>query len=495
MNDPDFSKPNRQAKSGLVVLFFQKLQKAGSFILSLFLVRIGMSNEIFSLGFFILMAIILLITFVLAYLHYQKFTFYVHAEEFIIEKGVFSKEKTTVPFERIQSVHINQNFVQRLIGVVGLVVDTAGSAQKELEIAALSKRHADALKVFLIQQKEKAKIDDDQVVEDKTSSQESKPLLALGFLDLLKIGLTENHLKTAAILFAFINGIFWQYNSIFKTENNFNFFAETGSWLDHWVITWPLTILVFVMIIGIFSVMQSILRFYGLRFYSNSKGVKLISGLLKRVEFQIPISKIQLIKWSSNPLRKMVGFKTLFIKQAGSIAIDDKKSLLIPACGEGHLNRIIHEFFPELLTSPLHSFWANAYLKLQMCLFFAVIPASAIALIGMAESSFYWIAVLWLCIALLYSYQYASKMRLDINSELIRLRKGWLFPNTVLLKFHKLQSIKFQQSIFQKKRNLANLVFYSAAGSFKMWHLNVKLAQKIYDYSLFKIESSKKDWM
>jgi putative membrane protein len=52
-----------------------------------------------------------------------------------------------------------------------------------------------------------------------------------------------------------------------------------------------------------------------------------------------------------------------------------------------------------------------------------------------------------------------------------------------------------QQNVFQKRRNVAHLDFYTAAGSLRMWQLDAEVAKELYNYLLYKIESSDQNWM
>jgi len=243
------------------------------------------------------------------------------------------------------------------------------------------------------------------------------------------------------------------------------------------------------------SVVLSILKYYGLQFRVSSKEVQKVSGLLKKTEYQIPINKIQYLKYSSNPLRKLFGLKTIVVKQASSKASSDKQSLMIPGCKEFQLQAIIQELFPELENSSTTTYKANAYLIVQMALLFAILPAALIGLLGFADPRAYSISIFWLLVALPLSVQYASKMHLDIDSEVMRLRKGWIFPKTEVVKYYKLQSVSMQQNVFQKRRNVAHLDFYTAAGSLRMWQLDAEVAKELYNYLLYKIESSDQNWM
>ena len=86
-----------------------------------------------------------------AVLHFWRFTFNVDHGAFHVHKGVFVREKINIPLERVQAVHVEQNVVQRVFGVSGLRVDTAGTSGSELRIHALKWDEAQALRSMLTQ--------------------------------------------------------------------------------------------------------------------------------------------------------------------------------------------------------------------------------------------------------------------------------------------------------------------------------------------------------
>ncbi|MFT4756578.1 MAG: putative membrane protein [Vicingaceae bacterium] len=194
-------------------------------------------------------------------------------------------------------------------------------------------------------------------------------------------------------------------------------------------------------------------------------------------------------------MRKLFGINTVVIKQASSAASSDKQSLMIPGCKEEQLEAIVKEFFPELTLSSLITFTANPYLKIQMALVFAVLPSIFIGLLGFFEPDFFALSIGWLLIGLPFSIKYASKLHLDVDLEVMRLHKGWLFPKTEVVKYYKLQSVTMRQNVFQKRRNVAHLDFYTASGSMRMSQLDAAVAVELYNYILYKIEDSDESWM
>tara|TARA_B110000046_G_scaffold15690_1_gene15056 strand:+ start:70379 stop:71866 length:1488 start_codon:yes stop_codon:yes gene_type:complete len=493
----DLSTPKRQSPVGIVVLFFKHLRKAVNFVFYFFILKYSTNSS--SLVLWAGIVVIAIITLVYSILVYRKFFFYLKDGEFVIEKGLINREKISVPFERIQSVHIDQNVIQRALKVVGLKIDTAGSGTKELEIAALPDSYARSIQEFLLERKKQvaAETDQDAVEQEveETSKSFGKPLIQLSLLDVVKVGLTENHLKTSFALFALVNGYYWQNQDFFSAF--FLDYIKGGQavWVKKWLLILPLMLISLLLISIVSSIVLSVLKYYGLRFIVSSKEVQKVSGLLKKTEYQIPIHKIQYLKYSSNPLRKLFGLKTIVVKQPSSKASEDKQSLMIPGCKEFQLQAIIHELFPELEKPSFTIFKANVYLKVQMALFFAILPSTFFGLLGFLDARAFSISILWLLIALTLSIQYASKMHLDIDSEVMRLRKGWIFPKTEVVKYYKLQSVSIRQNVFQKRRKVAHLDFYTAAGSLRMWQLDAKVASKLYNYILYKIEDSDKNWM
>jgi len=493
----DLSKPQRQSAVGIVVLFFKHLRKAVNFIFYFFILKYSTNSGMLFLWSGI--AVIAILTLVYSILVYRKFLFYVEEDQFVIDKGLLNREKISVPFERIQSVHIDQNIIQRALKVVGLKIDTAGSGTKELEIAALPDAYARSIQEFLIEKKNveglATKIHAIEREVEENPKLPSKTMVELSLLDVLKVGLTENHLKTSVALFALVNGYFWQNQDFFS--NFFLDYITEGQevWISKWLLILPLLLITLVLISIVSSVVLSVLKQYGLQFIVSAKEVQKISGLLKRTEYQIPITKIQFLKYSSNPLRKLFGFHTVVVKQASSKASSDKQSLMIPGCTKFQLEALVKEFFPEFSVSSIITWKANSYLKVQMALLFAVAPSMILGFLGFLEPDFLVLSIFWLVIGLPFSIQYASKMYLDVDVEVMRLRKGWLFPKTEVLSYYKLQSVALRQNIFQKRRNIAHLDFYTAAGSLRMWQLDAEVALELYTYILYKIEDSNKNWM
>jgi putative membrane protein len=75
------------------------------------------------------------------------------------------------------------------------------------------------------------------------------------------------------------------------------------------------------------------------------------------------------------------------------------------------------------------------------------------------------------------------------------IKQGWFGQEWILLQWYKIQSVEMKQTIFQRRRGLASLRLYTAAGSISVPFIDKDAANQVVNYALYKIESSKESWM
>lgn len=507
MSSLRLEEPSRQSPVGVAVIFFKNLRIAINILLSIVAVSVGFKTSFLGMDIYTIGIGVIILFFVISVLQYRRFFFYVENDHFIIEKGLFSKEKITVPFDRIQTVNIKQNLIQQLLSVVALKIDTAGSSKKELEISALRRDYARELQRYLVTQKElhysTTPISDEpnNQAEPNTAattawlSEDERPLVRLTISDLFRIGLTENHLRTGLVIFAIINGYLWQYEEYLLKPFEPYLEEQADFLLAQYMIIVPLALVLFIIISVIISLVQTVLRYFDLRFFVSAKGVQLVSGLLKRMEYQIPVNKIQYLKWRTNPLRKLIKLQTLVVKQASSNEAGDRQSVSIPGLYKHQLHTVLHEFYRERNTSDFFETTPGNLLALQLAVWLGLLPAIAMCALAFFDWKFIAIPILYIIPALFFILRYYQSVKLNVNREMLFLSKGWVFPSTLALKFYKMQNVTLSQSIFQKGRGLATITFYTAAGDETMPHLPIAEARELYNYILFKIQSDNRSWM
>jgi membrane protein YdbS with pleckstrin-like domain len=80
---------------------------------------------------------------------FKKMKYVVREKDISYKKGVFFRSLTTVPFNRIQHIEIDEGPVSRFFNLVSLSVFTAGDSSDDLKISGLLKEDAQQIKEFI----------------------------------------------------------------------------------------------------------------------------------------------------------------------------------------------------------------------------------------------------------------------------------------------------------------------------------------------------------
>lgn len=500
----DWSIPQRQAPVGLVLFSLdtvRKLVKAVWPFLIIVFFR-GGDGDKDQLYFWMTIAGTVFII-VNALLSFWYFKFQIVNDEFVVKKGYLKKIKLSIPFDRIQTINIKQNIIQKILGVVALELDTAGGKDAEIKLIAIKEQVALELKQELeLGKKEQSSLEDDFDLDVKDATDTDQPnqkslLFRLDVSDLIKVGLTENHLRSFFIVFGLVYGLYYQVKDVFEEEAE-QFAQESYQTLEGLSYEIYFWIAGFVLIFSVLiSFVRIVFKFYNLSIVKSSKAFKIKFGLLSTKEINVPISKIQIIVWHKNPLRQLLKFQTLKIKQASSDEnVKAKQSIEIPACQLKHRQDIEKAIFSELdmdFSELFSTHWFYFVKQFLIVSGLLILPS----VFFLYEELYYWLALagveLFMGIMLFLAYK---KRRFRISENQIEISRGAIAEVVYKLQNYKIQSIAFRQSILVKRRGLADIVVYTAAGeNLKIPYIPEELAKDVYNFLLYKVESTEKPWM
>jgi putative membrane protein len=503
----DIGKPTRQSYLGVVVYMMRNFRALTTLLISL--IAVAAAAPIFWTIVGIALIPLMILFSLFAYWQYRNFTFHVEGDELVIHKGVLVKERKTVPVERIQSIQVTKNVIQRILGLVALKVDTAGSRGNELEIPALERSRADALRDLLYDKKEALKAESataDQVRDETAipgaekerdaADERGHLLVHLGFFDLIKVGLTENHLKTGFIALAFVFGYASQYQEFLE------------EYLEGYVDTYAskvaeasLTLIIFGLVLyAVFSVLLSMirtfLRFFDLRAELKSEAVEVTTGLLQRNEYRVPKRKIQYIEWETNPLRRLVGFESAKLKPSNAAGdVSGVQNIEIPALKMESSDRLGKGVFPGI-HCPEPFIAADPFAFARFYAFLSVFLSAPLAFLLFSYFGLWGITSLGLLLLFAgLGYRYGKSVRVHFNEHFIFIKEGWLFPKRIVLPSYKLQSVELTQNFVLRRRKLCHMKFYTAAGSNTVRFLSERKAMDLYNFLIYTVERHEGSWM
>jgi putative membrane protein len=428
---------------------------------------------------------------ILSLLAYFRTWFHVENHELVLYKGGLFRKLVQIPLDKIQTVSFNQTFLHRLLNVVSVAVDTSSGKGSEIELLALDRNKAEALRTFLLGTQKSANPANQEadIAEPPTVPSDEKILWQLDLGDLLLIGLGQNHLRSGAILFGIGFGLYREIQAIMGKSAN----KMLENWGFNWQNLWNFfTLLVIVaLIISIAtSLFRTIVRYYDLKFVQTGRGFRVEAGLFTRREQAATLPKIQYIRWSAHPLERYFQVFAVHLYQAAGHNMNEKQALHAPGCHRPQLQIIRGAYFED--NNPENWTWHSPTPSLFIGRFawFGVFPF--LFLLAKTILDFHWIwltiSLIWLPLVWFYQRQYARKRSYGLHPDGLWIKSGFFTQNDTLLRWNNVKSVRLSQSWLQIRRGSADLEFTTSSGEISIDYLPLETARSLRDYVLFRLE-------
>ena len=343
----DFSVPARQSRAAIVVSLYRFARIIAQQIIWPLIIFyfLGKRNDSFSVWIAIAALGIGFFSILSATLSYLFFYFSMENKILMIRSGIIGRKRISVPLERIQSVQFEQNLLHRLFNVVRVLIDTAGSEGSEVQIDALNMNDAELLRKALLPEERTTHA---QISTDVTLPSD-RNLFNLSVSDTVKVGLGQNHLRTAGLIFGFGVGIYFQLVDML----DLNLEEILGGFLPQLKISKQdpiFMLIIFIMALGFtigFSLVRTMLRYYNFSIWTTKDGFRLSMGLLKKQEYAIKRHKVQYIRWSQNWLMGLFDHYLIRLYQASSRKLRKSTVQYIPGCKPENRDAIIEMLTPR----------------------------------------------------------------------------------------------------------------------------------------------------
>lgn len=499
-----WQQPARQSPVAIAFILAKYLRRAvrSAWPLLIFLV-VGKGEKRMAYFFGALVAVSLfqLLTALLAYF---RFYFYIQADELIVEKGILARSRTSIPLERVQSLDFEQSFVHQLLGVVKVRVDTAGSSGSELALDAIDMGRAEALRAYILRRKEDLLPEPGPELETETPAAApplavaAPDLMRLNLVDLLRVGLTQNHLRTAGILVGFLFTLLQVFDDIWDPEDYLALVEQViGLDLTGW--GWVMTVYTVVLLIVSFvaTLVRTVLTYFDLRLQRLADGFKLTAGLFNRREQVARFRRLQWVRWTVNPLQARLGLHTVHLHQAGTAEKGRVRTISIPGTPATYLEGILAPYASAADRAGMTFAGISPRLVGRSVLWLGILPGLGLAAILFAQLGAWsgLVAGLWLLLVWLGARRYQRHYRWGWNGQLLHLHSRLIGQRDTLLWAYKLQSVRLSQGLYQRRKGLADLELHTASGDLTIPYLPLDMARSLRDALLYAVERSERDWM
>lgn len=433
-----------------------------------------------------------------ALLSYWFFRFRISADSVLIRHGVFKKKQLDIKFDRLQGINTEQGLIYRLLGLVTVNFDTAGSTGNEGNLPAVTQRFADSLRARL-EAPSPAHITNG---EDKQSETRTDELVRFDWRDMLRIGLAD---RRALIVFAVIGPFIERMDDHIERylATLVDIAAVNGVELDG-ISGISIAVAVFFIVVFLFivvSIAAAFLRYNNFRLLLQGKTLRSHAGLSTAYEHSMDLGKIQTLRLQQGVALRLMKRFQLTAHQAISARKGRRKAFEVPVItaeiGDALHSRFLAPDGGRLSLNPASSGFVaiSPYSVRSKILFAGLLPALLATVVLMKPlGSLALFFLLWLPIVAAAAYQNWKRAGYVHDDEEIIRRSGLLGYRTVSLLFRKVQRVTVSQSRYQRRKQLATLQMYLASGSVKVPYIKHEKAKQLRDYILYKVETSRKAW-
>jgi len=495
----DFSKPQKQAAIGIVILFADVFQKVIRALIVPFVFIIAKSQGHTALYILMALTTLAVVLAVFSYFSYHNFSFFLDQEkqEFIINEGVFNKTNLTIQLNKIQNVHIKQSFIQQIIGVYSLEIDTAGSEKREAKIRAIDHENATLLKQRLL-----GRDNFETEPQSLSSVSEALPFLKLDFTTLFKVGVTSNYGASIVLLGGFAFAVIQMlndYRKAYKADA-----AQIHQVLEKGIGLFSIGFMVVLalVVILITNIVRTFLKYYNFEIVRQKNTLAISSGLFTKNNTLLKPNKVQISTYSQNYFQQKFDLINMKIKQASYQDDHDKKDkksgLEIPGCNTQERNEVLKMIYGRMPVEGLEYAPDYRFLFLQVMIY-VVFPSLlfsflALFIIHLPGLYLYYLIpyIISVFIALWFEYQHH---RLYVDQDFIIKKRGIWDVEYEIIEPYKIQSITLKQYFWHKKANIGHLMLHTAGGKIYFGYGNYQTLQELVNYWSYKVESSEKNWM
>ncbi|WP_208599692.1 PH domain-containing protein [Pedobacter soli] len=447
-------------------------------------------------------ALLLVISFFFAYLWYLKFTFFLDKEkqEFVVNKGIFNRDQVIIQLDKIQQVNINQSILQKIIGVYGLKIDTAGAHGEEVSIRAIDETSAYNLKSHLLHKK--VAVENQPEAETATQITEETPFLKISSWTLFKVGLTSNYGQSLALLAAFFYTVIYEGRQLLdslKIDKNAIESTVTGMLT---IVTAFILIGVLLMVLLVINMVRTFYKYFELQISQHKDTLLLSSGLIAKKNTLVNPAKVQITKYSQNYFQKKLNMLNVSLKQAHFG--ESKKghemqgnTMEIPGCNPAERDELLRMILDKLPKS--NKTFIPDWRFLNLPIFFKLVLPVAIFIIVAINvpevKPFISAAAIYLITGIVMIYISYKKHRISVSEEFIVKKSGiWDISHEIITPA-KIQVITTFQYPWHKGVDVGHLCLHTAAGQIRFKYGNYTEIKQLVNYWLYQVEHRNENWM
>lgn len=404
-----------------------------------------------------LVGVMLLAILAFQILAWWRFTYTLLPNEMYIESGIFSRNKRSIPWDRVQDVEIERGPLARIFGLAKVKLETGASGSDEGSLDSIALSDALALRDEIRARRGMA-----AAAPGEAEAAPPPPVFQMTLRRIVQAGLFNFSVLWLAIIVGTIQ-----------------YFQDLLPWSMDDVEAWfgshqqeilglvnPLTIafaLVVFLILGTISgVIEMFVRNFGFTLSHEGRTLRRVRGLITRSEVAIPLHRIQAARTAAHWLKRRYGLCRVEAQTMGGIGFGAMQDLA-PLANEAEASHVLaiaggfERIAPESFTpvSPRHR-WYDAQVE--------ALPLALVVLIaGFVWPPLWWglpLVAVFAAVEVIGAWQHGWRL----EGETLHVRAGWFTQDHWMLPLASVQSVSLSVGPVQQRLGLATVAVDSAGG-------------------------------
>lgn len=376
-----------------------------------------------------------------------------------LNEGLIERKSRYIPSDKIHTMDMDSNLIQRLFGVVTIRIDTA-SGGKEAEVCLiLSENEAEHIKKVLLNDSIKQ---NDQ--EEKTEIQEKYQEFSneniqykATIMDLIITAITSKYIM-GGIFFIFV--AYDKINDVMpeNIKTRFNDFESksTETIMAYKSIKIVIALILVVLIVTfIISIISTVIKYYDFTVSRDKNKINITYGLLNKKSVVIPIHRIQSISIVEGILKKPFNAVTINVESIGYGKEKGESTMLFPLLNKNKIDK----FFKEVLTETMPEFEFDHSSKKSLIGYLMRNGLISLIIGSFSTYKFKYGFLILMFVPLFFLLGYYKYKDAGISMEESKLIMQYrvLAKYIVIIPKKNIQSTTKSQSIFQRRNNLINI--------------------------------------
>jgi putative membrane protein len=305
---------DRRVHPGTIVLRFVK--EVPSTVLAL-PAALAFTSDIGLAAVLALAAAIAALMVAINWLAWRSFRYGVGTRDIVIESGILTRTRRSIPFGRIQDVDIERRLLARLFGLAKVRIETGGSAKDEGVIDSVTLAEADRLRAA-VRAWRGGQAETAAVEPEAAAPPASRILFAMDLPRVLLLGLFNFSLVYIAGLFALLQ----TFDNVlpFDIYDPARWVGLVGRHLpQRFTLGAILAVLFLALLLGVIAgVLRTVARDYGFRLSAEGRRLRRERGLFTHTEVVLAKKRLQLALVRTGPIRRRFGWFELLFQSLGA---------------------------------------------------------------------------------------------------------------------------------------------------------------------------------